>query len=362
MGIAWPFVNLTLPPDLSSFTLCHAYYTWRLEYGVVALGTSSGLWWLFVQHWYPNRWLSKSGQPGQNNFTREIWVKAFQEWKRVATVQFEIPVWDYFCYRVDLLKGEVGVTMNGVVVAENVFVPALKQEAAKIRDIMAFVHLRLVKFDKATKVDIFTGVIGNESCTASQNGDLLSWSPDTWSRDRYAIVEKIVDSDICPPARPYLLYVLEEMEVYTAIKICENIGRGRLPVPRDRQDWLTMDEKHRFYWRRKEFWFPYVRSAKGDNRTFVNYYTGEPVDDIDWAPSHPMGHDCCFCSTHCYSEQCSLLNAFMCEFDEPPLLVLQGLCPVSQLDQYYYPLARNNTIHWIGLSQTYIKFNSRTNR
>ena len=352
-------------PLQDSLTLCSSVFIWRSRLNFVALKTKESdhrhsI--ILLETSYKNRHKTDTEHPGASNIIVEYFAQVRGGWLLLHEDNSTISVWKHACISANFYTGELWFS-NGVVL-KNFSINELKNSKDNLIDDWDKSHL-WTGSEATSQINMFTAHLDKIRC--GDSGDIVSWASPHWQLEkRFPALprKKTLDAEVVcgKVSTPVLVNIPVKASFNQAVQVCRLLGNGQVTAYYSFEEWTHALQQAKENIEALTFmWF----SIKRINGTFVNFYTGKPVEPIIWRPNSPSGrHDCLYCQDNgCADRNCEdNENAFFqCIFKKRQLLILRGLCPHTKLSTTYYPDNKLGHFIWIGIDGTFIHYNSSSN-
>jgi hypothetical protein len=345
-----------------TFTMCFSVYIWRSWGNAVVLKkkNSSFLSSFLTLHisYSPNN-KNSPNHPG-GSVLLEYNVKLADGWILMHTENSSLPVWKYSCISVSFLTGLLSLSNNNV--PQNISSSDSIKLKKDLLDNWSSSHIWSI-VETVSQVNIFTRHHSNIEC--GESGDLITWDAPSWSfEERFTELAKKREFDqdeVCGRTSTFLTMTIPVRPTFkTAVKICKILGDGNVTVYFSFSEWNQAYNKAvKDIGPIMHMWF----ALKKINGTYASFYSEQPVNNIIWRSSSPtpFKRDCVLCQlSGCSDRDCEEIDKgyFQCIFKKLPILFLRGLCARTNLDTKYFPTNRLGQFMWIGLDNTFIKYNA----
>ena len=311
-----------------------------------------------------------------------------------AKVSLRPHAWSHACTSVDLDTGNVIVVVNGILTHDiNITTNNFRDNVPIVFEknlVLGLSHAKYIGTPdeirqsevSVTNVNIFSAALSSSEmirmsstghCTS---GDVLSWTEAAWNFT--GIVETLVLDGFCEkPYFPNLLLMAKTFDnFYDCAHLCSRLkDDGRIPLTINVSESVILAKQFKElahdYTHDNAIWSSFIYKSPN---YFIDFYskTEFVVEDM-WIPGQPNGgksQPCTiwegngelgnfydiFCIDIARPQQC------LCQFKEPPILKLRGLCKKSTIDSHF-TLNYNQSdgsITLIGLSGTAIKFSTKS--
>jgi hypothetical protein len=245
----------------------------------------------------------------------------------------------------------------------------------------------VVMYGSVGLINVFNGVESSNSSSPAASatisscgtpGTALVWAPSSWSypqswplstAGKNSLTKQVAANDVCRSSKNNSLGVLVVVPLYmkvaAAYSVCSRLGNsGQIPIYDNLTEWraawdfaaaaIAAATTVEFLWQ------PFHRQPTGN--IFVSRYNvSRQLNPAMWFPGQPNNPDekCVLCDRQgCLDKYCDDEQPFVCQFPKqsPPLMRLRGLCHQTSLDTMYYPTNRLGDFIWVGLGNTYIRY------
>ena len=168
----------------------------------------------------------------------QLWALWDSQWMKLGDLdQPKLGHWHHICLAVSSARGDLSAAMNGLHMGS--------VSGKSIGNVPTKLDLLVGKWTTSgreeeqfhgsvTNVQVFASVqdtkeLSRDPC--SQNGDLLSWDPKSWtiSGDSWKLQER-GDKEVCEESKSYLVAFHIEMGIIAAMDLCKKkLGNGLIP-------------------------------------------------------------------------------------------------------------------------------------
>jgi hypothetical protein len=343
-----------------TLTMCFSVYIWTSWPGhTVVLKTKNASFhnsFLILQiRYYPRDKM----HPG-SSVILEYHVKVAEGWILMHTEDSSLSVWKYSCISINFLTGLMSLSNSEV--PQDISVSRSAKMKKDLLDYWNSSHIWSIA-ETVSQLNIFTRHQGNIQC--GDTGDLITWDSPSWSLEtRFTKLAKKVEFDkneVCGKAFTYFTVTIPVKPTFmVAVKICKMLGEGNVTAYFSSLEVMQAFQKAvRDIGPITHMWF----ALKKINETYVSYYDENPVSNIIWRPNtpSPFRRECVLCQSNgCTDRDCDFadIGYFQCIFKKLPILFLRGLCARTNLDTKYFPANRLGQFLWVGLDNTFIKYNA----
>ena len=301
--------------------------------------------------------------------------------------------WYHACTALDTVSGHITIVVNGHIIFDQVleeFNNFKKPKSLEGRlglfkvaypiDSGMWLNLRtrltnLNVYNSALTDDKMINLTDGESC--SEEGDYLSWKEAQWNVTGYINQETTIKEEaLCfQPRSNLVLFTAKFVDWEDCMLFCEKFPNTRSPSVRTDKELLEMMRavKRIQNLNPREMVLPYwiaVTDSKIEGQ-WVDYYTSDPVDIKGVAAGKIDGGEIQNCGLILTARggwqdwECRTRSQVMClcESKGQMFLTLRGLCPDSNIDQYFVP--QNNDTDgqamFRGLFNTIIEYHKADN-
>ena len=332
-------------PTEGNITMCAALYIWHNEPGAIAASSKSG-------HIFSVYFRSTNDRDQNQNrsvISYRVWVEFTQKYYNLGDEYLFRPSWKYLCLHFNFEMGNIFFSSNSkVLTRENVTfrdIPAIKDHLIKNQIEIS------VYYSKIGPVGLFAKGPNDISCEEDvQNGNFSEWQ---FSKEKSKISRFGIE-EVCglAPVSDKIYYINAELNFENAVRICANIGHGTIPAINDFSEWILHGID--------QVWYPAVEL----NGSYVSYYNGTSLNQIEWLPGEPTANEKDKCvisvSEGCYTYQCEEGIQFFCQAN--PFVRVRGLCMQQQLGTLYYGWQLNGEFIWVSPQGTFIRFDKKSRR
>ena len=294
--------------------------------------------------------------------------------------------WSTACTSVDMNTGQVTVVVNGqlainvdlsakdfldnspIMFQNNLILGAMesklqgsKAEFVQSEASASNVNIFSAAFEKSKMMD-FTAT---SECL---QGDVLSWKEMIWQLSGQVQIK--TTKDICNPLHfPHLFLFPNFRKQADCLRLCPRIQTGgRVPLIRNSSDQQNLSDQctkisngqsQSSNWR---FWAPFRYHS---HEVFLDFYTDTPIPGDIWLSGQPNGGTSEQCTNWAGNTaggkladiSCVWASSFcLCQFQQPTILRLRGVCLGSNIDTHYTMNDDNGSNLYLGLTSTKIEF------
>ena len=316
--------------------------------------------------------------------TEEVYTSGFYYFDNViysntgCKVTLRPHAWSHACTTVDVKSGHVIVVINGILTHN----ATISSTDFTYRGPTVFKN-RLVlgvnqkKFPgqlnenwqseaSATNVNVFSVAMNPsqlvEVTTTGRwtDGDVVDWSEAEWTLSGSA--EELIYKQ---PTFPNLIKMGDGFEsAHDCMNLCPKIqAGGRLPLTPTASDAEQLAQMFYQPDSKDSFWAPFVYQTEGN---FIDHYTEVAMPSDLWLTGQPNGGLIQSCTlweendskgslwdvtcVWTYKVKC------LCQFIHSPILRIRGLCKDGKIDTHYTLKSLNDSVVFMGLTGTVIKF------
>ena len=221
-----------------------------------------------------------------------------------------------------------------------------------------------------TNVNVFSvpmeksKMIDSTSSGNFSDGDIVNWSKAIWGFNGSV---KIGSKEYYKQVYfPNLFKMGDSVPSWKdCMKLCPRVkASGRVPLTKDINDVKQLAQQSGNPQTNDWAWAPFIYQPRGN---FIDYYTGAPIEDNLWVsgqPNNGKSQPCTFWMAissdgKIFDSSCTYLSPKMqclCQFETTPMLKLRGLCHASKIENTYILRNINETIVFLGLTGTAIRF------
>ena len=299
-----------------------------------------------------------------------------------AKLRLRPHAWSHACTTVDVKSGHVVVVINGILthnttisskdftdnvplVFQNKLVLGIRQEKFK-----GAPNSNRQSEASVTNVNVFSvplnlsHMVANTTAGRWTDGDIVSWSQAAWTLS--GNVQEVNKKGLGKTFDfPNLFIMADGFKSWSdCMNLCPRIkAGGRVPLTSNVSDAQRIAQIFFQADSKASFWSPFRYQGEG---TFIDHYTGSPMDHDMWVKGQPNGgleQQCTEWDRNnpkgmLYDLACNvgIKRKCLCQFDESPILRIRGLCQESKIDTHLTLKSDGEGIAFMGLTGTVIKF------